>query len=427
MNTVNDLRQKTEDVLADLDPIQHLRNLDFPRRSGTEGERKAADYVARALEHNGIEPVRQEFHYAKPKVLPRLILPLVLLVWALLSLANIQFLDSNLAISLLVLSLPLALILTVLNMNRVMRYFFGRRRKKLQQVETQINDGTLSVDQVITSQNVIAEIGPEDAEKQILFTAHFDSISSKIPMRVMTPGILVGFMGLILYSLLYLANVITGLLFELNFMALYFPIFATFALVTLALLEIYFLARLFRGNESHGIIDDGTGVAILLELAKFVKNHEIPDHKFTFGFFGAEESGLVGSAHYYINHAIDKSKLHVISIDMIGERPPLAYVKGIYPVRRLHMDPAFNTQIESIARAFDIEIKGKSFPYPGSDFGHFLLDGGCTTNWLISQSRLIHSKLDNLSNVSEELVIDALKLMVAYLLRGEVEEQAAER
>ena len=51
---MDDLKSRTERILADLDPIQHLRNLDFPRRSGTEGERKAADYVARVLEQNGI-------------------------------------------------------------------------------------------------------------------------------------------------------------------------------------------------------------------------------------------------------------------------------------------------------------------------------------------------------------------------------------
>ena len=211
-------------------------------------------------------------------------------------------------------------------------------------------------------------------------------------------------------GLLVLANVVSG-----AFLAPYFPSFAIFALVTLALLEVSFLSRLFRSNVSHGVIDDGTGVAILLELAKFVQEHEIPV-KFTFGFFGAEESGLVGSTHYYMHRAVDKSKLHVISIDMIGEKPPLSYVKGIYPVFKRRMDATFNKRIASIAQALDIEIKGKHFPYPGSDFGQFMLDGGCTTNWLINRSRMIHSRRDNLGNVNPALVNDALKLVVAYLL-----------
>jgi putative aminopeptidase FrvX len=202
---------------------------------------------------------------------------------------------------------------------------------------------------------------------------------------------------------------------SLDFLGAYDVAFAVLALVGLLGLGAFFVARLFRGNASHGIVDDGTGVAILLELAKHLKSHPIPDTQFTFGFFGAEEAGLVGSTYYYLHRAVDRAKLRVITIDMIGEKPPLAYVKGIFLIGKRRMGAAFNQQIAEIAQALDIEIKGKTFPYPGSDFGHFLLDAGCTTNWLINRSRIIHSKQDNLSNLNPKLVQDALKLMVAYL------------
>ena len=410
-----DVRQETQDLSVDLDPMQHLRNLDYSRRAGTEGERKAAAYIAGVLAENGIESARQEFHFERPKLLPKLVPPLVLLLWTILSLANLRYWDSNPIMSLLVLALPSALILAVLNLDRVMRVSFARRRKKLRQVAAEVEDGTLPLDQVVTSQNVIAELGPEDAEKQVLFTAHFDSVSSMMPMRVTTICMGLGFAGTLLYSLAILANFITRSLFGLDFLQPNFSLVAAVALITLCCLEVFFLSRLFRGNESHGIIDDGTGVAILLELARFVREHPIPGYKITFGFFGAEEAGLVGSATYYDSRPVDKSRLHVISVDMIGEKPPLSYVKGIYPVRRRQMDAAFNAQIASIAEQLDIEVKGKNFPYPGSDFGHFMLDGECRTNWFISQSDLIHSKRDTLDNVQEALVQDALKLLVAYL------------
>jgi len=329
-----------------------------------------------------------------------------------LSLANVRFWESNLIVSLFVLALPLALILFVLNLGCVMPYLLSRRRRKLRRVEARLEDGSLSVDQVVASQNVIAEIGPKDAENQVLLTAHHDSISSKLPMRVSIVCAMAGTVGFLLYSVFYLIHVITG-----SFPDLAFPLVVILALISLVGLEVYFVARLFKGNASHGTIDDGTGVAILLELAKLLKDHEIAGTRFTFGFFGAEESGLVGSAHYYMHRTIDKTKLHVISIDMIGEKPPLAYVKGIFLVGKRRMDAAFNQQLVSIAKALGIEVKGKSFPYPGSDFGHFMLGGGCRTNWLINGSRMIHSRRDNLSNVNQALVNDALNLLVAYLLR----------
>lgn len=399
--------------MDDLDPIQHLRKLDYPRRSGTQGEEKAAAYVAQVLKNGGSEPAVSEFRYTKPKLGSRIFLPLLLLVWLVLSLVNIRFWNSNLIVSLFVLLLPVALILVMLNFGRLTRFFSNRRIAKLRKVEKEWEDGTLKPDQVITSRNVIAEIGPENAEKQILFTAHLDSISLRIPTRLMTISMVLGFLGLLIYSVLYLINLIV----ESNFMAANFPAFVVFASFLVITLGIVFVSRSLRGNQSHGIIDDGTGVAILLELARFVKAHPIPGYRFIFGFFGSEESGLVGSTYDFINREVDKEKLRVVSVDMIREKPPLAYVKRIALVRGAHMDAVLNQQIVAIAEALGIEIEGKNFPYPGSDFGPYMLLGGCTANWFISRSRLIHSKNDHLGNVNQELVEDALKLIVAYLLQ----------
>jgi len=406
-----DLKGQILTLTANLDPMQHLKNMDYPRRAGTEGDQKGAAYVAQVLQDRGLKPSTQTFRFEKRRVLPRLILPLVLLVWTLLSLANVRYWESNLTVSLIVLVLPLALVLLILNLKRFMRYSFWRRRKKLAQVETKLAEGRLDADQVVTSQNVIAEMGPDGAEKQILFTAHIDSISSKLPSMVSMFCLLLGLIGFMVYSAIYLLHVLRG-----PFLQVDFAFWAGFALTTLAMLEVSFVSRMFRGNASHGIIDDGTGVAILLELAQYVREHPIPGVKFTFGFFGAEEAGLIGSATYYMQHAGGQVKPHVISIDMIGEKPPLNYVKEI-SIGRLRMGEAFNEQIASIAESLEIEIKGKKFPYPGSDFGHFLLDGEHTTNWLINKSRMIHSKKDRLGNVNQDLVNDALKLMVAYLSR----------
>ena len=283
----------------------------------------------------------------------------------------------------------------------------------MRKVEKEREDGTLNIDQVITSHNVIAEIGPEDAEQQILFTAHFDSISSKIPLRLSIISMMIGFIGIFIYSALYGVSSFG----EENFIALNFPAYVIFASILAASMGIFFASRSLRGNESHGIIDDGTGVAILLELAKFVKIHSIPGCKFIFGFYGSEESGLIGSTYDYINRVVDKNRLRVISVDMIGEKPPLAYVKRIALIRNARMDPALNEQIVSIAEALDIKIEGKSFPYPGSDFAPFMLTGGCAANWFSNRSRVIHSKHDHLGNVDQEMVNDALTLIVAYLLQ----------
>ena len=180
MEQAQDLKSKTDEFFASLNPLQHLRKLNFPRRAGTDGEQKAAEYIAQVLEQSGIEPSLQEFHYPRPKPVSKIIPPLIFLTWIVLSLINIRYLDNNLIISIIVLVLPLVIILALLNFGRLMRYLVERRINRLKKTEGEFKDGSLDLDQVITSRNVIAEIGAKDAAQEILFTAHFDSISSKI-------------------------------------------------------------------------------------------------------------------------------------------------------------------------------------------------------------------------------------------------------
>ena len=123
MDRSDDLKGKTEDILANLDPIRHLENLDYPRRAGTDGEREAAAYIIRTLTLNGYQPTLQEFFYSKPKLRSKIIPPLVFLGWIVLSLVNIRYLEENMAISLVVVALPLALTLAIFNFGRLMQYF----------------------------------------------------------------------------------------------------------------------------------------------------------------------------------------------------------------------------------------------------------------------------------------------------------------
>ncbi len=421
MDLSTTLHRRTEAVLSKLNPEQHLENLNYPRRSGTQGEQRAADYISRVLSDIGLTVSIQPFHYTKPKPLGRIVPGFVFLSWMLLSLININLPESHAVFTLALRALSLILIFALINFGQIHRLISRRRMKALRDVERDLSDGSLDVTGIITSQNVIAEIGPEDAEQQILFTAHFDSISSKLPAGLLRIAFGVGIGGFVLFSLAYLANTISGRLFGLYFMQTYPQVFTALGLIVSAGLVVFFLSRLLRGNDSHGIIDDGTGVAILLELARVVKDHSLPGTKYIFGLFGSEEAGLIGSTAYYIHQKVDKNKLRVISIDMIGEKPPLAYIKRIALIRKAWMEPTFNKELASIADAFDIKIEGKNFPYPGSDFAPFMLEGGCDANWLMNQSRLIHSKNDHLGNVNVSLVNDALKLLVGYVLLNQEE------
>lgn len=69
---------------------------------------------------------------------------------------------------------------------------------------------------------------------------------------------------------------------------------------------------------TKGVDDNGSGVAALLECAKRAEKIETP-YSFEFVFFGAEETGLEGSAHYVkqMSKADKENLLFVLNLDSI--------------------------------------------------------------------------------------------------------------
>jgi Zn-dependent M28 family amino/carboxypeptidase len=67
-----------------------------------------------------------------------------------------------------------------------------------------------------------------------------------------------------------------------------------------------------------GANDNASGVAILLELARYFKKNQ-PHYSIQFIFFAAEEAGFYGSEYYVANpvYPLDKTKL-VINFDMVA-------------------------------------------------------------------------------------------------------------
>jgi len=83
-------------------------------------------------------------------------------------------------------------------------------------------------------------------------------------------------------------------------------------------------AHLDSVQAGAGINDDGSGTATLLELLTAVRRYNGFPHKIRFAWWGAEESGLVGSLHYTskLSEAeADKIKYY-FNYDMIGSPFP---------------------------------------------------------------------------------------------------------
>ncbi|CAI4219100.1 unnamed protein product [Parascedosporium putredinis] len=90
---------------------------------------------------------------------------------------------------------------------------------------------------------------------------------------------------------------------------------------------IFLGAHLDSVQEGPGINDDGSGTAGILEIARSFAKHPGIKNKVRFGWWGAEESGLVGSLYYtsqLSSEEADKIRYY-FNYDMIGSPNP-AYV-----------------------------------------------------------------------------------------------------
>ncbi|AKU17306.1 M28 family metallopeptidase [Luteipulveratus mongoliensis] len=113
-------------------------------------------------------------------------------------------------------------------------------------------------------------------------------------------------------------------------------------------------AHLDSVSRGPGINDNGSGSAGILETAlAYAASGETPKNRVRFGFWGAEELGLVGSK-YYVNNlpAADRDKVEVyLNFDMIASPNPGYFVYDD--------NPAGDSARDDLTTYFD----GKSIPW----------------------------------------------------------------
>ncbi|WP_242623456.1 M20/M25/M40 family metallo-hydrolase [Pseudonocardia sediminis] len=89
-------------------------------------------------------------------------------------------------------------------------------------------------------------------------------------------------------------------------------------------------AHLDSVREGPGMVDNGSGVAILLEIATRLSASPPPRNAIRFAFFGSEEEGLVGSTSYLDGLSADdrrKIKLY-LNVDMAASPNAGYFVQG---------------------------------------------------------------------------------------------------
>ena len=412
-----DLIQRVNEICKERQPFKHIQAMDYPRMAGSPESDQAVEYIANVFKDYGYTPVIEEFFLPEHHLLPKLLLPLLIITWGILSCLNV-FLSSGIGeyiIAFLILLVPILVLVVIFKLEIFFKKMIDGNYKKIQKLTKLIENGEYK-GAIKKGKNIYVEYVPEEYNTHLYITAHHDSTTLKLSMKVIRLCMVVGFLSGIIYISIFLIHYLLKLASGFDLVSKN-PIFFIVLLgIFLISLSFVLISRAFRTNKSHGAIDNLTGTSVILELANLVKLLK-PKLKITFIAFAAEEVGLFGSAYHYNTHkeSFESEKIHIVSIDMVGEIPPLSFVKKIKPFLGIPMDLTFNDQIKKLAQRLGIDLKFRKFIYPGSDFACWFLNG-YPANWVMTPSKYIHSEQDIAQNVNQDLLVACLKLFTAYFL-----------
>ncbi len=141
------------------------------------------------------------------------------------------------------------------------------------------------------------------------------------------------------------------------------------------IIEVFITFFVKKTNQSLGSVDNASGTAILLELAKLIKNNPLERTDVIFLWCGAEEMGLWGTKQYLSKHLeeldydYDLNKSYNINIDMVGTYVSIIDETGL--VKKKKLNPNVNDVLTASATHLKTPLKKTSMVF-GTSSDHLV-------------------------------------------------------
>lgn len=169
-----------------------------------------------------------------------------------------------------------------------------------------------------------------------------------------------------------------------------------------------------------GTNDNGSGISIILETARILKNIDL-HYSVRFICFSAEESGLVGSTYYVQEHSTDSIKL-VFNIDEVGGRAGMTNNTVICerdessPTQNNAASWAITDTLATLTELYSNLNTTISYAY-GSDYVPFQQAGFVITGFYeANHSPYVHTLQDLFINLDSVYVYEIAKAATAAML-----------
>lgn len=142
----------------------------------------------------------------------------------------------------------------------------------------------------------------------------------------------------------------------------------------LVLISIYMLDMLLREHgDSPGADDNGSGVALVLEMIDRLREAPAANLETFFAFWGAEELGLYGSRQFVRQYGgkLDKNNTYIINADVVGVGETLLVHTGQGVAFRRRTDPEIVSALIDICEQHDVAFtRSWESPISGGSSDH---------------------------------------------------------
>lgn len=388
--------------------------LAFPRQTGTTGNEKARRIIVDYLKDVGFNVQFEEFTY---RTIPSMLVNMIIAV----SLITCDFMIFEISwfsffwlkwLQVVIGCVMIGLLFVIFSIPVNARWRSTRAR----------NEKSSRFEKI--GVNIIAEVQntntrSDDTDQSLaVVSAHYDSIALLFPPKFSLVLYLVNSIGVLVIAVL---AVFEGTWFLIVGDSSLWLRFIESMLALLALFTL--LAKFFnkRSDQSRGAVDNATGCAVLLLLAKqFIFAPETMFSRIRFVFFDAEEEGLWGSLHHALHgsFALDRRtgrNAIAFSLDEVGG-PGRFMASESYGFPRVIRSPEnqFLNAFHELVAQEGIKILKTWYPYAASDHAPFIA-GGASATWLSHVYVNANSKKDRIEDINAGHMLETLKLIEKFL------------
>lgn len=276
------------------------------------------------------------------------------------------------------------------------------------------------------AENIVVTITPEKPEQELILTAHYDSKTQpfdhqqrELIFQLIIPSVVAGALLALLWWLLHRRERRPARVFSLLLGGL------------LALLPLYWLLLAltfgggFMAKPSPGAVDNGTAVAVLMELSRELKETPLEKTAVTVVLFAAEELNAQGSQAYVRDHPRTAAlPSYNVNLELVAQEGDYVYwtEDGVF-TNRYPTSAELNRMLgEALTGVTGAEIGPLEASFTTiSDSGSFLAAGIPSTTLGNAGSpelgcSFFHSHLDNMERVVPERIGEMVQILKEFVL-----------